>query len=166
MRNLTRLQMANEKAFNLQSAYSDLNKACSAQAYDKIINISGKILTKFPGETKAFQCKVVALIRAEKYEDCLSFLKKNPTLSSHVIFEKAYVEYRLNRLTEAAKTLESAEASDSKVQELRAQVLYRKGDFAGAYAYLRTVIRNSQVSCSPYSLFSSRMIIVKNGLRI
>ncbi|CAH8481689.1 unnamed protein product [Schistosoma haematobium] len=136
--------MANEKAFNVQSAYSDLNKACSAQAYDKIINISGKILTKYPGETKAFLCKVVALIRTEKYEDCLSFLKKNPTLSSHVIFEKAYVEYRLNRLTEAAKTLESAEANDPKAQELKAQVLYRKGDFAAAYAYLRSVIRNSQ----------------------
>ncbi|CAH8446727.1 unnamed protein product [Schistosoma bovis] len=136
--------MANEKAFNVQSAYSDLNKACSAQAYDKIINISGKILTKYPGETKAFLCKVVALIRTEKYEDCLSFLKRNPTLSSHVIFEKAYVEYRLNRLTEAAKTLESAEANDPKAQELKAQVLYRKGDFAAAYAYLRSVIRNSQ----------------------
>ncbi|CAH8827948.1 unnamed protein product [Trichobilharzia szidati] len=136
--------MATQKAFDLQSAYSDLNKACTAQAYEKIINISGKILAKHPDEVKAFQCKVVAYIRTEKYEECLSFLKKNSSLVNHVIFEKAYVEYRLNRLSEAAKTLESADINDLKAQELKAQVLYRKGDFAGSYTCLRTVIRNSQ----------------------
>ncbi|CAH8460088.1 unnamed protein product [Schistosoma turkestanicum] len=136
--------MANDKAFDIQSVYSDLNKACSAQAYEKIINISGRILTNYPGEIKAFQCKVIALIRAEKYEECLSFLKKNSALINHVIFEKAYAEYRLNRLTEAAKTLEAADVNNPKVQELKAQVLYRKGDFADAYSCLRTVIRNSQ----------------------
>ncbi|CAH8462369.1 unnamed protein product [Heterobilharzia americana] len=124
--------MATQKVFDLQSAYSDLNKACSAQAYDKVINVSGKILTKHPTEVKAFQCKVVALIRTEKYEDCLSFLKKHPALVNHVTFEKAYVEYRLNH------------TNDLKAQELKAQVLYRKGDFVGSYAFLRTVIRNSQ----------------------
>ncbi|KAK4473714.1 hypothetical protein MN116_003058 [Schistosoma mekongi] len=136
--------MPGEKTFDLQSAYSDLNKACSCQAYEKVINLSGKILTKYPTEFKAFKCKVVALIRAEKYEDCLSFLKKNSALISHVIFEKAYVEYRLNRLTEAAKTLESIDPDNFKAQELKAQVLYRKGDFVDSYACLRTVIRNSR----------------------
>ncbi|CAH8467618.1 unnamed protein product [Heterobilharzia americana] len=106
--------------------------------------ISFIVLTKHPTEVKAFQCKVVALIRTEKYEDCLSFLKKHPALVNHVTFEKAYVEYRLNRLSEAAKTLESSDTNDLKAQELKAQVLYRKGDFVGSYAFLRTVIRNSQ----------------------
>ncbi|VDQ12026.1 unnamed protein product [Trichobilharzia regenti] len=102
--------MATQKAFDLQSAYSDLNKACTAQAYEKIINVSGKILAKHPDEVKAFQCKVVAYIRTEKYEECLSFLKKNPSL------------VKLNRLSEAAKTLESADINDLKAQELKAQV--------------------------------------------
>lgn len=135
--------MASVKVFDLASTYADLSKACSMQAYDKVVNLSTKILTKHPMEVKAFQCKVVALIRTEKYEDCLSLIKKFPNLSNHVIYEKAYVEYRLNRVSDASKTLESADHNDINVLELKAQVHYRKEEFEEAYNCLRKVIRNS-----------------------
>ncbi|KER31126.1 hypothetical protein T265_13044, partial [Opisthorchis viverrini] len=82
-------------------------------------------LSKYPKEHLALQCKAVALIRTEKYEECLSTIKKFPELMKYVLFEKAYAEYRLNRIHDALKTLEDGEPNDLRILELRAQV----GDF-------------------------------------
>ncbi|OON22279.1 SRP72 RNA-binding domain protein, partial [Opisthorchis viverrini] len=40
----------------------------------------------------------------------------------YVLFEKAYAEYRLNRIHDALKTLEDGEPNDLRILELRAQV--------------------------------------------
>lgn len=81
VRNLTRLQMANEKAFNVQSAYSDLNKACSAQAYDKIINISGKSEFLFSNTLLSLTTEMFALHSGFYYsrENCSA--SESPTFS-------------------------------------------------------------------------------------
>lgn len=44
-------------------------------------------------------------------------------LCRSLLFEKAYCEYRLNRTTEATKTLNSAPEMDSRMKELYAQVV-------------------------------------------
>ncbi|KAF8562812.1 hypothetical protein P879_12051, partial [Paragonimus westermani] len=102
------------------------------------------VLSRYPTEHKALQCKVVALIRSEKHEECLGTIKKFPDLTKHVLFEKAYAEYRLNRINESAKTLLDADPNDLRILELKTQVHYRKEEFQEAYACLRKVIRNSQ----------------------
>ncbi|CAL8079594.1 unnamed protein product [Calicophoron daubneyi] len=136
--------MATAKVFDVSAAYSELNKACIAQSYNRVVTLATKILSHQPLEYPALQCKAVALIRTEKYEDCLALIKKFPELLKYVVFEKAYSEYRLNRINEAAKTLENADPEDLRILELKAQVCYRKEEFEEAYTCLRKVIRNSQ----------------------
>ncbi|GAA55630.1 signal recognition particle subunit SRP72 [Clonorchis sinensis] len=113
-------------------------------ALNQTLFFNEQFLSKYPKEHLALQCKAVALIRTEKYEECLSTVKKFPELTKYVIFEKAYAEYRLNRIHDALKTLEDGEPNDLRILELKAQVLYRLEEFTEAYACLRQVIRNSQ----------------------
>ncbi|TPP56307.1 Signal recognition particle subunit SRP72 [Fasciola gigantica] len=147
--------MTGTSQFDTSAAFSELNLACTVQAYDKVISLATKILNKKPSEYKALQCKAVALIRTEKYDECLNTLRKFPDLAKyatdffssnfrHVLFERAYTEYRLNRINEALKTLNEAESEDLRILELKAQVHYRREEFTEAQKCLRKVIRNSQ----------------------
>ncbi|KAG5845468.1 hypothetical protein ANANG_G00139440 [Anguilla anguilla] len=66
-------------------------------------------------------------------------------LGSDVIaFEKAYCEYRLNRVENALKTIESAAEQTDKLKELYGQVLYRLERYTECQAVYRDLIRNSQ----------------------
>uniref|UniRef100_A0A1I8FJ88 Signal recognition particle subunit SRP72 n=1 Tax=Macrostomum lignano TaxID=282301 RepID=A0A1I8FJ88_9PLAT len=100
-----------------------------------------KPLETSPDEQKAFQCKTAALIHLGKFEDCLHHLK--PSRSKFGVeqkFERAYCEYRLNRLAEALASLENCDSL--RDQELRAQVLYRLERFNESLALYRSLVRN------------------------
>uniref|UniRef100_A0A1I8F357 Signal recognition particle subunit SRP72 n=1 Tax=Macrostomum lignano TaxID=282301 RepID=A0A1I8F357_9PLAT len=121
--------------------YSDLNAAVKASEWEKVLTISNKVLSESPDEQKAFQCKTAALIHLGKFEDCLHHLK--PSRSKFGVeqkFERAYCEYRLNRLAEALASLENCDSL--RDQELRAQVLYRLERFNESLALYRSLVRN------------------------
>ncbi|PAA83502.1 hypothetical protein BOX15_Mlig004229g2, partial [Macrostomum lignano] len=121
--------------------YSDLNAAVKASEWEKVLTISNKVLSESPDEQKAFQCKTAALIHLGKFEDCLHHLK--PSRSKFGVeqkFERAYCEYRLNRLAEALTSLENCDSP--RDQELRAQVLYRLERFNESLALYRSLVRN------------------------
>ncbi|XP_053885939.1 signal recognition particle subunit SRP72 isoform X2 [Malaclemys terrapin pileata] len=67
-------------------------------------------------------------------------------LKSHdsITFEKAYCEYRLNRIENALKTIQSASQQTDKLKELHGQVLYRLERYDDCLAVYRDLIRNSQ----------------------
>uniref|UniRef100_A0A452J2N6 Signal recognition particle subunit SRP72 n=1 Tax=Gopherus agassizii TaxID=38772 RepID=A0A452J2N6_9SAUR len=57
---------------------------------------------------------------------------------------KAYCEYRLNRIENALKTIQSASQQTDKLKELHGQVLYRLERYDDCLAVYRDLIRNSQ----------------------
>uniref|UniRef100_A0A8C4Z575 Signal recognition particle subunit SRP72 n=1 Tax=Gadus morhua TaxID=8049 RepID=A0A8C4Z575_GADMO len=65
-------------------------------------------------------------------------------LSDLVVFEKAYCEYRLNRVESALKTIEAASEQTDKLKELYGQVLYRLERYDECKAVYTDLIRNSQ----------------------
>uniref|UniRef100_A0A667XR34 Signal recognition particle subunit SRP72 n=1 Tax=Myripristis murdjan TaxID=586833 RepID=A0A667XR34_9TELE len=65
-------------------------------------------------------------------------------LGSDVVFEKAYCEYRLNRVESALKTIEGASEQTDKLKELYGQVLYRLERYDECKAVYTDLIRNSQ----------------------
>uniref|UniRef100_A0A8C3L156 Signal recognition particle subunit SRP72 n=1 Tax=Chrysolophus pictus TaxID=9089 RepID=A0A8C3L156_CHRPC len=89
-------------------------------------------------DVTALQCKVVCLIQNGSFKEALSVINTHTkVLSSDVIaFEKAYCEYRLNRIENALKTIQSASQQTDKLKELE-----RYDDCLAAY---RDLIRNSQ----------------------
>uniref|UniRef100_A0AAX7UGP4 Signal recognition particle subunit SRP72 n=1 Tax=Astatotilapia calliptera TaxID=8154 RepID=A0AAX7UGP4_ASTCA len=65
-------------------------------------------------------------------------------LGSEVVFEKAYCEYRLNRVESSLKTIESAPEQTDKLKELYGQVLYRLERYDECKSVYTDLIRNSQ----------------------
>uniref|UniRef100_A0A8C5N5Y9 Signal recognition particle subunit SRP72 n=1 Tax=Gouania willdenowi TaxID=441366 RepID=A0A8C5N5Y9_GOUWI len=61
-----------------------------------------------------------------------------------VVFEKAYCEYRLNRVESSLKTIESASEQTDKLKELYGQVLYRLERYDECKSVYTDLIRNSQ----------------------
>ncbi|CAB1337310.1 unnamed protein product [Coregonus sp. 'balchen'] len=61
-----------------------------------------------------------------------------------IVFEKAYCEYRLNRVESALKTIESVSEQTDKLKELYGQVLYRMERYDECKTVYTDLIRNSQ----------------------
>ncbi|XP_026703163.1 signal recognition particle subunit SRP72 [Athene cunicularia] len=97
-------------------------------------------------DVTALQCKVVCLIQNGSFKEALSVINTHTkVLTSDIIaFEKAYCEYRLNRIENALKTIQSASQQTDKLKELYGQVLYRLERYDDCLAAYRDLIRNSQ----------------------
>ncbi|NXU79210.1 SRP72 protein, partial [Oreotrochilus melanogaster] len=97
-------------------------------------------------DVTALQCKVVCLIQNGNFKEALSVINTHTkVLTSDIIaFEKAYCEYRLNRIESALKTIQSASQQTDKLKELYGQVLYRLERYDDCLAAYRDLIRNSQ----------------------
>ncbi len=96
-------------------------------------------------EKKAFHCKVVALIHLDKFDEAYTSIERNPD-ASDLIFEKAYCEYRMNKLTEAYETLSKCKEMGNKEKELLAQVTYRLEKYEESYDAYRDLIKNIDVT--------------------
>nr|XP_009508303.1 PREDICTED: signal recognition particle subunit SRP72 [Phalacrocorax carbo] len=108
--------------------------------------ISPPVLQISKDDVTALQCKVVCLIQNGNFKEALSVINTHTkVLTSDVIaFEKAYCEYRLNRIENALKTIQSASQQTDKLKELYGQVLYRLERYDDCLAAYRDLIRNSQ----------------------
>ncbi|KFP27773.1 Signal recognition particle subunit SRP72, partial [Colius striatus] len=97
-------------------------------------------------DVTALQCKVVCLIQNGNFKEALGVINTHTkVLTSDIIaFEKAYCEYRLNRIENALKTIQSASQQTDKLKELYGQVLYRLERYDDCLAAYRDLIRNSQ----------------------
>ena len=132
------------KAATLRQAYSELAKADAVGDNEKALRTCNRselrkvlkkcyqthlraVLKTNQFETKAFQCKIVCMIRLEQFEEVLTTLKKTqPSVVGDCVFEKAYAEYRLNRNDDALATLTANEIdADPRRKELLAQLYYR-----------------------------------------
>ena len=73
-------------------------------------------------EKKAFQTKIVCLINLDKFDEALTSLERFQE-SNEFSFEKAYCEYRLNKIDQAYETLHKCKQLGIKEKELLAQVV-------------------------------------------
>uniref|UniRef100_A0A663LJA9 Signal recognition particle subunit SRP72 n=1 Tax=Athene cunicularia TaxID=194338 RepID=A0A663LJA9_ATHCN len=107
---------------------------------------SPSVLQISKDDVTALQCKVVCLIQNGSFKEALSVINTHTkVLTSDIIaFEKAYCEYRLNRIENALKTIQSASQQTDKLKELYGQVLYRLERYDDCLAAYRDLIRNSQ----------------------
>lgn len=76
-------------------------------------------------EEKALHCKIVCLMQLSKFDEALDYIEKNNL--HHLVFEKAYCQYRNNNPELALKTIELGEERplSNNLRELKAQILYR-----------------------------------------
>ncbi|KAG8454878.1 hypothetical protein GDO86_001195 [Hymenochirus boettgeri] len=130
----------------LASLWSDVNKSGQNGDFTRALKSLNKILQVAKDDVTALHCKVVCLIQNGNFKEALSVIHSNTkVLTSDVIaFEKAYCEYRLNRIETALKTIEGASEKTEKLKELQGQVLYRLEQYNDCLSVYRDIIRNSQ----------------------
>ncbi|XP_064917617.1 signal recognition particle subunit SRP72 [Columba livia] len=126
--------------------WSEVNRCGQNGDFARALKSVNKILQISKDDVTALQCKVVCLIQNGNFKEALGVINTHSkVLTSDVIaFEKAYCEYRLNRIENALKTIQSASQQTDKLKELHGQVLYRLERYDDCLAAYRDLIRNSQ----------------------
>ncbi|NXU30886.1 SRP72 protein, partial [Thalassarche chlororhynchos] len=126
--------------------WSEVNRCGQNGDFGRALKSVNKILQISKDDVTALQCKVVCLIQNGNFKEALGVINTHTkVLTSDIIaFEKAYCEYRLNRIENALKTIQSASQQTDKLKELYGQVLYRLERYDDCLAAYRDLIRNSQ----------------------
>ncbi|NWI04444.1 SRP72 protein, partial [Tichodroma muraria] len=126
--------------------WSEVNRCGQNGDFARALKSVNKILQINKDDVTALQCKVVCLIQNGNFKEALGVINTHTkVLTSDVIaFEKAYCEYRLNRIESALKTIQSASQQTDKLKELYGQVLYRLERYDDCLTAYRDLIRNSQ----------------------
>ncbi|KAL7988505.1 hypothetical protein Chor_007424 [Crotalus horridus] len=133
-------------AASVASLWSEVNRCGQNGDFGRALKSVNKILQISKDDVTALHCKVVCLIQNGSFKEALSVIHTHvKVLTSDLIaFEKAYCEYRLNRIENALKTIEGASQQTNKLKELYGQVLYRLERYDDCLAVYRDLIRNSQ----------------------
>nr|CAB3266574.1 signal recognition particle subunit SRP72-like [Phallusia mammillata] len=116
---------------NLTALYGELNKFIHVSDYKQALKAANKIIHTKEGkeDVEAMHCKVVCMIQMSHFADALKFIETTPEIQELLIFEKAYCQYRLLKTDEALETLKYVKNPDIRTLELKAQVLYKLGNY-------------------------------------
>eukprot|EP00057_Strongylocentrotus_purpuratus_P009534 XP_011664008.1 PREDICTED: signal recognition particle subunit SRP72 [Strongylocentrotus purpuratus] len=139
--------MSKQKApeVNLANLYHELNKFAQNADYTnpRALNVANKILKANRGDETAFKCKIVCLIHQSQFQIAVKEIVNNPNLASGLSFEKAYCQYRLNKISEALSTIRNVSDPSPKLQELLGQVLYRLEQYSECVGVYKNLIKNT-----------------------
>ncbi|KAK1175652.1 signal recognition particle subunit SRP72-like [Acipenser oxyrinchus oxyrinchus] len=133
-------------AGSVAALWTEVNRCGQNGDFTRALKSVNKILQECKDDVTALNCKVVCLIQNGNFKEALNVIHThNKVFGSDVIaFEKAYCEYRLNRVENALKTIESTSQQTDKLKELYGQVLYRLERYEECLSVYRDLIRNSQ----------------------
>uniref|UniRef100_A0A8C8RYN7 Signal recognition particle subunit SRP72 n=1 Tax=Pelusios castaneus TaxID=367368 RepID=A0A8C8RYN7_9SAUR len=138
--------MATGGAGSAAALWSEVNRGGQNGDFGRALKSINKLLQLNKDDATALHCKVVCLIQNGNFKEALSVIHTHTKVltSDSITFEKAYCEYRLNRIENALKTIQSASQQTDKLKELYGQVLYRLERYDDCLAVYRDLIRNSQ----------------------
>ncbi|XP_007471334.1 PREDICTED: signal recognition particle subunit SRP72 isoform X2 [Lipotes vexillifer] len=131
---------------SVPALWSEVNRYGQNSDFTRALKTVNKILQINKDDVTALHCKVVCLIQNGSFKEALNVINTHTKVfaNNSLSFEKAYCEYRLNRIENALKTIESANQQTDKLKELYGQVLYRLERYDECLAVYRDLVRNSQ----------------------
>uniref|UniRef100_G3RBQ1 Signal recognition particle subunit SRP72 n=1 Tax=Gorilla gorilla gorilla TaxID=9595 RepID=G3RBQ1_GORGO len=131
---------------SVPALWSEVNRYGQNGDFTRALKTVNKILQINKDDITALHCKVVCLIQNGSFKEALNVINTHTKVlaNNSLSFEKAYCEYRLNRIETALKTIESANQQTDKLKELYGQVLYRLERYDECLAVYRDLVRNSQ----------------------
>uniref|UniRef100_A0A8D1DTR4 Signal recognition particle subunit SRP72 n=1 Tax=Sus scrofa TaxID=9823 RepID=A0A8D1DTR4_PIG len=130
---------------SVPALWSEVNRYGQNGDFTRALKTVNKILQIHKDDVTALHCKVVCLIQNGSFKEALNVINTHTKVlaNNSLSFEKAYCEYRLNRIENALKTIESANQQTDKLKELYGQ-LYRLERYDECLAVYRDLVRNSQ----------------------
>uniref|UniRef100_A0A673XUB0 Signal recognition particle subunit SRP72 n=1 Tax=Salmo trutta TaxID=8032 RepID=A0A673XUB0_SALTR len=122
------------------SLWTEVNRCGQNGDFTRALKAVNKILHEVKEDVTALHCKIVCLVQNCSFKEALNVMNTYSKVlgSELIVFEKAYCEYRLNRVESALKTIESVSEQTDKLKELYGQ---RYDECKAVYTDL---IRNSQ----------------------
>jgi signal recognition particle subunit SRP72 len=107
-----RLPLTMSSAEQIQALFGELERFVNQAEYEKALKICDKILHGVPDDNDALHCKLITLIRLERYSEALSMWSKSFKAENKFLFERAYCLYRSNQLPQALEVIENAKSQD------------------------------------------------------
>ncbi|ERE91283.1 signal recognition particle protein [Cricetulus griseus] len=109
---------------SVPALWSEVNRYGQNGDFTRALKTVNKILQINKDDVTALHCKVVCLIQNGSFKEALNVINTHTKVlaNNSLSFEKAYCEYRLNRIENALKTIESANQQTDKLKELYGQV--------------------------------------------
>ncbi|XP_038868030.1 signal recognition particle subunit SRP72-like isoform X1 [Salvelinus namaycush] len=131
---------------SVASLWTEVNRCGQNGDFTRALKAVNKILHEVKEDVTALHCKIVCLVQNCSFKEALNVMNTYSKVlgSELIVFEKAYCEYRLNRVESALKTIESVSEQTDKLKELYGQVLYRMERYDECKAVYTDLIRNSQ----------------------
>uniref|UniRef100_A0A8C1EDI5 Signal recognition particle subunit SRP72 n=1 Tax=Cyprinus carpio carpio TaxID=630221 RepID=A0A8C1EDI5_CYPCA len=108
----------------VSALWTEINRCGQNGDFTRALKAVNKILHENKDDVTALRCKIVCLIQNGGFKEALNVMNTHTkSLTSDMIgFEKAYCEYRLNRVDHALKTIQGIPEQTDKLKELYGQV--------------------------------------------
>lgn len=123
----------------LNNCLIKLNEAIDDQFDEKVLKYSNQYLTG-SSDLDVHLCKIVSLIKLEKYSLALQAQKLIKEESKELTFLTAYTQYRLQNYAESEKTLLKCDQTEVRVQVLKSQIFNKKEEYGKSSDILATLI--------------------------
>jgi signal recognition particle subunit SRP72 len=131
--------------------FNDLQKYLSIKDYRQALKITNKILHSdgFRDSYKIQKCKASALLKMSRYDEVVKFINSlsSAEQKSRLAYESSYSLYRQFKNAEALTAISTATINNPddklKIDELRAQILYRLEDFQEARDIYKQLLRET-----------------------
>ncbi|KAI7899844.1 uncharacterized protein BX663DRAFT_519681 [Cokeromyces recurvatus] len=152
-----------------KALFTDLNKAIDNYNDELCLEICEKLIKLNPNDQLALQCKVVSLIRLEKYKDALTIIARQFKNSDiDLSYEKIYCYYRTNQLMPAMELLNELKSKqknvDPSLSYLEAQLLYSQGQFEKAVEVYESLLKSTGKNNHLHDEIQVNLLAAKAGL--
>ncbi|KAI7862136.1 hypothetical protein BDF14DRAFT_1746377 [Spinellus fusiger] len=161
--------MASNKEEETASLYRDLKASTEEYQDEHSLSLCNQLLQLDANDTLALQCKVVTLIRLEKYTEALSLMaRKLKQSGTPMHFERIYCYYRTHQLQPALDLLSelksSGEPQNGNLQYLEAQLLYAQDNYEAAARVYEQLLKATDKSDRLYEEIQTNLLAAKAGL--
>uniref|UniRef100_H2ZNQ6 Signal recognition particle subunit SRP72 n=1 Tax=Ciona savignyi TaxID=51511 RepID=H2ZNQ6_CIOSA len=143
-------KMAAQSPTNMTVLYGELNKFINVSDYKQALKAANKSewieINEGKEDTEAMHCKAVCMMQMSQFAEALKFIEGAPEIKdaypfSLLVFEKAYCQYRLLQTEDALDTINQVKSPDLRLLELKAQVLYKLGQYSASLALYKNLIK-------------------------
>ncbi|KAI9022255.1 hypothetical protein CLU79DRAFT_751852 [Phycomyces nitens] len=160
--------MATTKEDQVSSLYSELKKSTDEYDDEHSLSICDSIIQLDPDDQVALQCKVVTLIRLDKYTEALSLITRKFKKSDiDLSFEKLYCYYRTNQLQPALELLnelKKIKKDDVGLQYMEAQLLYAQDNYEASIKVYEQLLKTTNKNDRLYEEIQVNLLAAKAGL--
>lgn len=144
----------NNNMSSLNELFKQLEVDSANEQHEEVFETAYEILKSSPHDARALKLVVVSLINLDRYVKALEVFKAAQAPQEALLLERLYVLYKLGmdkELSAELAALDAEQLSKNKgLAHLKAQFLYRTGDYDGALVMYTALVQQTDPSDAEY----------------